>query len=657
MVNKLVKFPLFINTRLGFSVVVIVILTLSMLIAGISYLSHINMRMRDIVEKGNVKTDLAGTMRNALRERALNLYNIAVIKDAFVRDDELLRFHEYGTQYYQARQRMDELAVTPEERLILDKISDLIRTTQNKVQKDVELLLKGGDFSDVGFIRERILPIQMKTNEQVDKLITLEKMLVSTRLKDAELSYEYTSRWILALGSVASLLIILFSALVSRKVSKQANELEHQAFHDGLTKLPNRDLFMDRLGQAIVRCARENGNFAILLLDLDRFKEINDTLGHNAGDQLLVEVSGRLTGTVRESDTVARFGGDEFVILLEQSNLQHAQDLAEKLLKVLEQPIKLAGQLVDVSGSFGIACFPVHGEDALTLIQKADVAMYAAKRSQAGIAIYSGSQEQGSKTDLAFSSELLHALQHDELVLFFQPKIDLRSNRVTSVESLVRWQHPQRGFLAPDLFIPQAEQSGLIDQLTIWVLKNALAQCAAFNASGISISVAVNFSARSLHDIRLPGEVARLLSEAKVEPAMLVIEITESAVMSDREDALEVLQILDGMGVTLSIDDFGTGYSSLLYLTRLPVDEIKIDKSFVMGMIRDEQAAAIVHSTINLGHSLGKKVVAEGVETPEMLELLKKWGCDTAQGYFMSKPIPADALKIWLHESEWNIAG
>jgi diguanylate cyclase (GGDEF)-like protein len=655
MVNKLAKFPLFIDTRLGLSVGVIVILTLTMLVTGISYLSRINNRMKGIIELGNVKTELAGNMRNALRERALALYNISEIKDAFVKDEELQRFYGYGTQYYQASERMAELAVTAEEKSILNKISELTRITQITVRKDVLLLFKGGDANDVSFIRERILPTQKKTNDQVDKLITLEKKLVSSALKDAEMDYVNTSRLMLVVGSAYSVLVLLYSVLVSRKVSKQAKELERQAFHDGLTKLPNRALFMDRLEQAITRSGRENSNFAILLLDLDRFKEINDTLGHAVGDQLLVEVSNRLRDNLRESDTVARFGGDEFVILLELLNLQHVPALAEKLLKALEHPFKLAGQLVDVSASVGVAYFPLHGEDSLTLIQKADVAMYAAKRIQAGIAVYSGGQEQSGKADLAFRSELLNAIKHDELVLYFQPKIDLRSNTVSGVEALVRWQHPQRGFLAPDMFIPLAEQNGLIDQLTIWVLKKALQQCSVFSNEGIDISVAVNFSARSLHDLRLPGEVARMLSDAKVNPARLLIEITESAVMADQEEALEVLQILDSMGVTLSIDDFGTGYSSLLYLTKLPVDEIKIDKSFVMGMILDEQAAAIVHSTIDLGHNLGKKVVAEGVETLEMLNMLKKWGCDTAQGYYMSKPLPADKLMLWLHESDWKI--
>jgi len=310
-----------------------------------------------------------------------------------------------------------------------------------------------------------------------------------------------------------------------------------------------------------------------------------------------------------------------------------------------------------VSASFGIAYFPDHGDDSVTLLQKADVAMYAAKRNHSGFEIYSGGLVQGSRADLAFKSELLQAMECDELVLYFQPKIDLRTGRATSVEALVRWQHPQRGFLPPDMFIPMAEEIGLINQLTFWVLKKALLQCAELNQTDSDLTVAVNLSARSLHDTRLPGEIARMLADAQIKPSMLILEVTESAVMSNAEEALEVLQILDKMGVTLSIDDFGTGYSSLAYLSKLPVDEIKIDKSFVLGMVADQQAAVIVRSTIDLGHNLGKIVVAEGVETLEMLDMLSEWGCDTAQGYYMSKPLPADKLMQWLRESQWKVTG
>lgn len=657
MIKSVKKVPLKIGVRVGIGILVIVAIMLTMTIAGINYMFQANLRMKDIVENNNVKTEMAHVMQNTLRERALSLYFMIIVEDDFLKDDELQRFNNWATQYYHARKTMEELASLPEEKEILSKISVLTNDTRPDVDRVMELLLKGNPQGHYDAIRNRLMPKQKLIHDHVVELVKLQKNQADAAVKAAELSYEYARKLMWVLGALASVLVILIATLVSRKVNKQAHELEHQAFHDELTGLPNRALFLDRVAHAIALSHRDKVPFAIILLDLDRFKEVNDTLGHHVGDQLLQEVSYRISEAVRESDTVARLGGDEFVIILERLDLEHVPGVAEKMLKILERPFKLAGQLVDVSASFGIAYFPDHGDDSVTLLQKADVAMYAAKRNHSGFEIYSGGLVQGSRADLAFKSELLQAMVCDELVLYFQPKIDLRTGRARGVEALVRWQHPQRGFLPPDIFIPMAEQIGLINQLTFWVLKKALLQCAELNKTGSDFTVAVNLSARSLHDIRLPGEIARMLADAQIKPSMLILEITESAVMSNAEEALEALQILDKMGVTLSIDDFGTGYSSLAYLTKLPVDEIKIDKSFVLSMVADQQAAVIVRSTIDLGHNLGKEVVAEGVETLEILDLLSEWGCDTAQGYYMSKPLPADKLMQWLRESQWKVTG
>ena len=642
-----------IGVRIAVGVVATVTLMLVLTIAGINYMSQVNVRMKDVVENNNVKIEMAHILQNAIRERAINLYVIALVDDHFLKDEEYQRFNSFGLRYNTAYQTLESLASSSEEKSILQNIHSLTLNAQHDVQEVIELLLRDDARKHYDAIRKRVMPNQKMINDQVIELVALQKIQADEAVKEAELSYQYAWKLMLALGVAASALVILIAAVVSRKVSKQAQDMEYQAFHDELTSLPNRMLFLDRLAQAITRSQREKIPFAIMLLDLNRFKEVNDTLGHNMGDQLLQQVSCRLNDTVRESDTVARLGGDKFVILMERIVLEHAPEKAEKIIKLLDRPFMLAGQLVDVSASIGIAYFPVHGNDSVSLLQKADLAMYAAKRNHSGFEIYSGALIQGSRADLAFRSELLQAIECDELVLYFQPKIDLHTGKVTSVEALVRWQHPQRGFLPPDLFIPQAEQTGLINQLTFWVLKKALEQCAEFNNTGIEITVAINLSAGSLNDIRMPGEIARMLANSRIKPSMLVIEITESAVMSDPVGALNVLKILDKMGVALTIDDFGTGYSSLAYLSRLPVDEIKIDKSFVLEMVQDQQAAVIVRSTIDLGHNLAKKVVAEGVETLELWNLLSEWGCDTAQGYYMSKPMPADKLMKWLRESRW----
>jgi len=642
-----------IGVRIAVGVVATVTLMLVLTIAGINYMSRVNVRMKDVVENNNVKIEMAHILQNTIRERAINLYVIALVEDSFLKDEEYQRFNSFGLRYNTAYQTLESLASSPEEKSILQNIHGLTLNAQHDVQEVIELLLRDDARKHYDAIRKRVMPNQKMIKDQVIELVALQKIQAAEAAKEAELSYQYAWKLMLVLGIAASALVILIAGVVSRKVSKQAQDMEYQAFHDELTTLPNRMLFLDRLAHAITRSQREKIPFAIMLLDLDRFKEVNDTLGHNMGDQLLQQVSCRLNDTVRESDTVARLGGDEFVILMERIVLEHAPEKAEKIIKLLDRPFMLAGQLVDVSASIGIAYFPVHGDDSVSLLQKADLAMYAAKRNHSGFEIYSGALIQGSRADLAFRSELLQAIECDELVLYFQPKIDLHTRKVTSVEALVRWQHPQRGFLPPDIFIPQAEQTGLINQLTFWVLKKALEQCAEFNNTGIDITVAINLSAGSLNDLRMPGEIARMLANSRIKPSMLVIEITESAVMSDPVGALNVLKILDKMGVALTIDDFGTGYSSLAYLSKLPVDEIKIDKSFVLEMVQDQQAAVIVRSTIDLGHNLAKKVVAEGVETLELWNLLSEWGCDTAQGYYMSKPMPADKLMKWLRESRW----
>lgn len=651
MIKSLGKIFSSIGIRVG--VVATVLLMLVLTLAGINYMSQVNMRLKGIVEINNVKTAAAHDLQNAIRERALNMYVITIVDDYFLKDEEYQRFNSFGQQFNVAYQTLESLASTAEEKFILDRIHGLTRNAQLDVQEVMDLLLRDDARKHYDTLRKRVMPNQKMISDQAAGLVALQKIQAAVAVKEAELSYQFARKLMLVLGVIASALVIMIAAVVSRKVNRQAQEMKYQAFHDELTGLPNRMLFLDRLGHAISLSQREGVPFVIMLLDLDRFKEVNDTLGHDVGDMLLQEVSCRLRDAVRDSDTVARLGGDEFVILMEQIDMAHVPEIAQKIMKILDRPFLLAGQLVDVSASIGIAYFPEHCSDSVTLLQKADMAMYAAKRSHSGCEIYSDTLVQGSRADLAFKSELLQAMAGDELVLYFQPKIDLHSSKITSVEALLRWQHPQRGFLSPDAFIPLAEQTGLINQLTIWVMKHALQQCAEFNKAGVNITVAVNLSAGSLNDIRMPGEIARLLAEAHINPAMLVIEITESAVMSKPSEALSALQILDRMGVSLAIDDFGTGYSSLAYLSRLPVDEIKIDKSFVLAMVEDEQAAVIVRSTIDLGHNLGKKVVAEGVESEVLWDLLSEWGCDTAQGYYMSKPLPAGQLMQWLKESRW----
>ncbi len=425
--------------------------------------------------------------------------------------------------------------------------------------------------------------------------------------------------------------------------------LTRQAFTDQLTGLPNRALLHDRTEQAIRLAGRQGLTAALLLLDLDRFKEVNDTLGHHHGDLLLQQVTERLHGTLRDSDTVARLGGDEFAVLLPQiTSIQEATAVADKLSAAVEAPFTVDGLTLDVDASIGVAAYPDHANGADELLRRADVAMYAAKATHTGYTVYDPTLDQHSPRRLGLLGQLRRALGAGELVVHYQPKADVRSAKILGVEALVRWQHPEHGLLGPGEFIPLAETTGLIRPLTSYVLNAALRQCRAWLDAGQELSVAVNLSARCLLDLTVPDEIARLLEDTTVAPERLVLEITESAIMTDPTRALEILNRLHALGVRLAIDDFGTGYSSMAYLKSLPVHELKVDRSFVTHLRDSQSDAVIVRSTVDLGHNLGLRVVAEGVEDEATLKELATLGCDTMQGYYLARPMPAAELAAWL---------
>lgn len=448
--------------------------------------------------------------------------------------------------------------------------------------------------------------------------------------------------------------IVMVADITQRKIAEeallhQAEVNEHQALHDALTGLPNRTLFRDRIGQALGVARRGGGQVAVLMMDLDRFKEINDSLGHAAGDKLLVELSRRLDETLRGSDTVARLGGDEFGLLLPTAQVPgDVLAAVERVRHAVQQPVTVQGLPVAVDVSIGIALYPADGHDVETLVQHADVAMYQAKNDNSGHAFYDGAEDRRDPASLTLIGELRRALRERELVLYYQPKAVLADGAVKSVEALLRWEHPERGLIFPDAFIPVVQQTSLIGPLTLHVVEEALRQCRAWQADGLRLAIAVNVSPRNLLDTEFPERIAALLARWEVEPALLEFEITESAMLADPVRTKAVLHRLADMGIRLSIDDFGTGYSSLAYLKRLPVDEIKIDRSFVMNMSEDADDATIVRSTIDLGRNLGLDVVAEGVESRAAWDQLSALGCTVAQGYFLSPPVPAAELGAWL---------
>ncbi len=435
-------------------------------------------------------------------------------------------------------------------------------------------------------------------------------------------------------------------------IANREKEIRKLAYWDPLTNLPNRAKFVQMLQDAISQARSNDKSCYVLMMDLDRFKHVNDVMGHSFGDLLLQQVAVRLSDVVGPGGTKpARLGGDEFAILLSNADLAAAQELAARILLSLEKPISLDEQTVDLGAGIGIAGFPANANAAEALLSRAEVAMYTAKQRKSGAVTYVPEIDQSSQQSLSLLSELRAALEQSAFRLYVQPKVDLISGQVIAAEALIRWVHPERGFIFPDQFIPFAEQTGFIRQLTLWVINQAALVCGQWREQGHTLKMSVNLSTRDLLDQDLPSKFAQVLQRHHIPPSSFCLEITESAIMDDPVRAQQTLEKLHDMGFDLSIDDFGTGYSSLAYLKSLPVDELKIDKSFVLKMEQDADDTKIVRSTIDLGHNMGLRVVAEGVENLEVMVLLKDMGCDQAQGYFISKPMPSGQLLAWL--SAW----
>jgi len=439
---------------------------------------------------------------------------------------------------------------------------------------------------------------------------------------------------------------VVMHDITERKRAEAA--LRHQALHDALTGLPNRVLFDQRVRAALPQAAASGLSVALLVIDLDRFKEVNDSLGHRFGDIVLEQVAARWQATLGERGLLARLSGDEFAVLLSGADAETARAIGVRLQRDLEAPFVIDDHRFGIGASVGIGLWPAQASDAESLLRHADMAMYAAKQAGSGCLVYAPEHDRHRPGRLALVSELREAIAHNELVLYYQPQVAIASRAVTGVEALVRWQHAKRGLLGPDEFIPLAEETGLIGPLSRWVLERALATCRAWQDAGLDLAMSVNLSMRDLHDPHLPATVAALLDAHEVEPRRLKIEITESSLMANPGRASDVLGQLRALGVQVAVDDFGTGYSSLAYLKGLPVDELKLDRSFVRDLVRSSADRAIVRSTVSLGHDLGLSVVAEGVEDQATYELARHLGCDLAQGYLLARPLSADQLLAWL---------
>jgi diguanylate cyclase (GGDEF)-like protein len=440
------------------------------------------------------------------------------------------------------------------------------------------------------------------------------------------------------------------NARLIERLRTEVTQKEYQSLHDTLTGLGNRDLFVARTDDALRESRAGGWSVAVMLMDLNRFKDVNDTLGHHHGDLLLQQVARRIGGVLPEPGMIARLGGDEFVVLLPQiRNQTQAEEIAIDIETALQQPFIVDRMQLAVSAAIGIAVAPAHGTEVSTLLQHADIAMYHAKENgDGGVEVYDPDQNRHSTRRLALAAELQTAIAEGALEVFYQPKAELRSGTLVGVEALVRWDHPKHGAIPPDEFVPIAEGTGQMRAMTALVIDRVLGQVAAWRAIGINLPVSVNLSMRSLIDLDFAGQLHTMCRTHGVEPDVLVLEITETQMMADPGSTIRMLERLASLGIQLSVDDFGTGYSSLSYLQRLPVHEIKVDKSFVLGMTADDANTKIVRSIIDLGHNLGLRVVAEGVEDRITWEALAAFGCDSAQGYYLSRPLPGPQLTSWL---------
>jgi diguanylate cyclase (GGDEF)-like protein len=461
---------------------------------------------------------------------------------------------------------------------------------------------------------------------------------------------------ILFSGAIFVIMVVRLS-LASIRLSEHFAALErHRALHDELTELPNRILAEEQLEQGLKIAQRQRNTMAFILMDLVRFKEINDSLGHFYGDYVLQEVAHRMKEVVRGCDTLARFGGDEFALVLPNTSLEQAVIISMKIAGALDLPFMIEGHSLKVGISIGIAMYPEHGTDSETLIQRADVAMYEAKRNDVIYAVFNLEQHRTTFNRLVMIGELRDAITNDDMFLCYQPKISIRDKTLIGVEVLTRWRHTEKGVIDPDDFISLAEQAGLCKPFTYLVLDKALEQCAAWQKKGYHIPVSVNISIKNLHDFDFPMDIHILLNKWRIKPEMVLLEITESSIIVDQDRVTKVIAELKRMGLHLSIDDFGTGYSSISYLKQFPAKEINIDKSFIKDMLHNADNAVIVKSTIEMIHNIGREVVAEGVEDEETLQFLMGLNCDIIQGFHLCRPLPEKDLQDWLNATDWTIS-
>jgi diguanylate cyclase (GGDEF)-like protein len=639
----------------GFATQLLLILFVTAI--GLQQLRMTASNLGTVVDVHMRKLSLTKTMMTAARERTLSMFRLARSSDPFERDELFMQFNRLGAEFARARMELLSMPLGQRERELIalqGKLTGVARPIQSQV---VEMLRNDFAWKAEEAVLVDAIPAQNDVLAVLSQLDTETQRVALAASQRAHDAHEVARFWMYLLSGIALLLGCFVAAVVIHHTNRVSREREHLATHDALTGLPNRMLFMDRVEQSLVRAQRRQTLVGVMFLDLDRFKRVNDTLGHRWGDRLICEVARRLRAVTRAEDIIARLGGDEFVLVVDSVRINQILQVVEKALAVVSEPYRIAGREIFASCSIGVSVYPNDGTDAGNLLKNADTAMYTAKRGGRNrFQLYDAAMNAMAEERLQLETELHYALERNEFVFHYQPQLDLDSGRIEGVEALIRWNKPNKGLLGPAVFLGMLEETGGIVGVGRSLLLAACRQTADWHAAGFTdLNVAVNVSGKEFWHETLFENVRNALAQSGLPPQSLQIELTEGIFMEDVDAAVVRILALKALGVAVAIDDFGTGYSSLAHLKRFPLDALKIDRFFVKDLPNASASEALIGSILALCEGLNLGAVAEGVETREQLESLRALGCRTVQGYFVSRPVPAEQIpallaRDWLQE-------
>jgi diguanylate cyclase (GGDEF)-like protein len=622
---------------------------------GLQQLGVTTNNLNTVVDVHMRKQDLTKTMVISARERTLIMFMLTKIEDPFERDELLQQFNRKGSEFVTARLALLKMPLNARERELIERQKELITVAQPIQEQVINLI--GADFTQaaVDLVLKRAIPAQNNVMAVLTQLDSETQRVAGEASRKAHEAHRVARFWMYLLSSLALLVGLAVAAIVLYYTNRVSRERERLATHDTLTGLPNRMLFMDRLEQALARAKRRNTLVGVMFIDLDRFKRVNDTLGHACGDQLIREVAQRLRDAARAEDTVARLGGDEFVVVMnDATTINQILHVVEKIRAVVAAPCHVAGRELFCSSSIGISVYPHDGTDCTSLLKNADTAMYHAKGSgRDRFQLYDAGMNAMAEERLQLETDLHYALERHEFVFHYQPQVNLDSGRIQGVEALIRWNHPDKGVLAPAAFLEMLEETGEIVSVGRTLLLAACRQAAHWHAAGFKLEIAVNLSGKEFWHTSLIPSVRAALEQSGLPPRSLQLELTEGIFMEDIDSAVERIRELKALGVAIAVDDFGTGYSSLAHLKRFPLDVLKIDRYFIRDLPNAQLNRALVSSILALCDGLHLDAVAEGVEDPQQLECLRRLGCRIVQGYLFSQPVPAEQLTALL-DQRWN---